>query len=139
LSFLLDTNVVSEWVKPHPNAGVIAWLEEVDEDRTHISVVTITEVRYGVERLGSSTRRTQLTKWLDTELLLRFEGRIISIDPQVADLCGKILASSEAIGRPLAGMDGFIAATVEAHGLTLVTRNVSHFDPIVSRVLNPWI
>jgi toxin FitB len=138
VTFLLDTNVVSEWIKPRPNPGVIAWLADVDEDRTRISVVTITELRYGVERLAPSTRRKQLMEWLERDLSLRFEGRIISIDDRIADLCGKILAGGEAIGRRLEGMDAFIAATAELHGLTVITRNTSHFEPFISQVFNPW-
>lgn len=138
MNFLLDTNLVSEWVKPRPNPGVTAWLADVDEDRTYLSVVTITELRDGIERLAEGMRRKQLAEWLEEDLSLRFEGRVISIDARIADLCGAFLARGEAFGRRLEGMDGFIAATAELHGLTLVTRNTAHFKPIVSKVLNPW-
>ena len=88
MSFLLDTNVVSDWTKPNPNPGLIAWLEEVDEDRVYLSVVTLTELRYGIERLAVGKRRKRLDDWLQHELPLRFEGRILSIDSTVADACG---------------------------------------------------
>jgi len=138
VNFLLDTNLVSEWVKPRPNAGVIAWLAGVDEDCTYLSVVTITELRYGIERLAEGSRRKQLAEWLEGELSLRFEGRIIPTDYHIADFCGTLLARSEASGRRLEGMDAFKAATAELHGLTLVTRNISDFEPMVSQVLKPW-
>ena len=138
MSFLLDTNVVSEWVKPRPNAGVIAWLDGIDEDRTFLSVVTITELRYGIERLPSGKRRSQLHRWATHELVLRFEDRILPINNPVADRCGAVLARCEAIGRRMEAMDAFIAATAEIHQLTVVTRNVSDFEPIVKNVLNPW-
>ena len=71
MSFLLDTNVVSEWVKPRPDAGVVAWLAEVDEDRVFVSVITLAELRYGIERMAAGKRRTRLDEWLRTELPLR--------------------------------------------------------------------
>jgi toxin FitB len=138
VSFLLDTNVVSEWMKPRPNPGLIAWLEEVDEDRVFLSVVTLTELRYGIERLVAGKRRKQLEDWLQQELPLRFEERVLPIDSAVADACGKIVARREALGRPIEPMDGFIAATVEVHRLTLVTRNVSDFEGAVRLIVNPW-
>ena len=64
MSFLLDTNVVSEWVRPRPDAGVVAWLAEADEDRVFISVVTLAELRYGIERLTAGQRRRRLDEWL---------------------------------------------------------------------------
>ncbi len=138
MSFLLDTNVVSEWVKPQPNAAVIAWLDEVDEDRVFLSVITLTELRYGIERLAAGKRRKRLEDWLQHELPLRFEGRILDIDPTVANACGDLLAQREALGRPIEAMDAYLAATAEVHRLTLVTRNESHFNDTVRSVLNPW-
>ena len=138
MSFLLDTNVVSEWMKPHPNPGVVAWLADVDEDRVFLSVITLTELRYGIERMPPGHRRKRLDEWLEEELPLRFEGRILAIDPAVADACGKVVARSEALGRRLEAMDAFLAATAEVHRLTLVTRNTSDFQPTVKGVLNPW-
>ena len=138
MSFLLDTNVVSEWMKPHPNPGVVTWLGDVDEDRVFLSVITLTELRYGIERMPPGHRRKRLDEWLQEELPLRFEGRILSIDPAVADACGRVVARSEAVGRRLEAMDTFLAATAEIHRLTLVTRNTSDFQPTVKGVLNPW-
>jgi len=138
VSFLLDTNVVSEWVKPQPNPGVIAWLADADEDRVFLSVVTLTELRYGIDRMVSRGRKRRLDQWLGEELPLRFEGRILDIDPAVADSCGKFVARSEALGRRMELVDAFIAATAENHSLTVVTRNTSHFETLVRNVLNPW-
>lgn len=138
MSFLLDTNVISEWMKPRPNPGVVAWLADVDEDRTFVSVITLTELRYGIERMAAGNRRKRLDEWLQDELPLRFEGRILLIDPDVADACGKIVARSEAVGRRMEVMDAFLAATAEVHRLAVVTRNASDFRPVVSNVLNPW-
>ncbi len=138
MRFLLDTNVVSEWVKPHPNMGVVSWLANIDEDRVFISVVTLAELRHGIERMAAGKRRDRLDEWLQAELPLRFEGRVLPIEGSIADIWGKIVARSEAAGRPLGVMDALIAATAKVHRLALVTRNVPHFDPLLRRVINPW-
>src|SRR5579872_553435 len=85
MNFLLDTNAVSEWVKPRPNPGLIRWMESVDEDRTFISVISLAEIRYGIERLPAGHRRHRLDEWLRHELPSRFEGRTLPIDDSVAD------------------------------------------------------
>ena len=137
MSFLLDTNVVSEWVKPRPNPGLIRWIEAADEDRIFISVISLAELRYGVARLAAGKRRQRLDDWLRHELPLRFEGRILPVDLKVADAWGRTVSRSEESGRPMGAMDAFLAATAEVHRLTLVTRNVSDFAGLKS-VLNPW-
>jgi toxin FitB len=137
MSFLLDTNAVSEWVKPRPNPGLIAWMESSDEDRIFISVISLAELRYGVERMTAGRRRSRLEEWLRHELPLRFESRILPVDTQVAEAWGRTVSRSEAAGRPIGAMDAFLAATAEAHQLTLVTRNVSDFS-LLKAVLNPW-
>jgi len=137
MNFLLDTNAVSEWVKPRPNPGLIHWIESADEDRVFLSVISLAELRYGVERMPGGARRGRLEQWLRNELPLRFEGRILSVDPNVAEAWGKTVSRSEAMGRPIGVMDAFLAATAEVHRLTLVTRNASDFTTLKT-VLNPW-
>ena len=137
MNFLLDTNAVSEWVKPRPNPGVIRWMEAADEDRVFLSVISLAELRYGVERLAPGARRSRLEAWLQDELPLRFEGRILPVDDNVAGAWGRAVARGEALGRPMGVMDAFLAATAETHHLILVTRDVSHF-PVLKNVLNPW-
>jgi len=136
VKFLLDTNTVSEWVKPRPNTGVINWMNSVDDEQVFLSVVSLAELRYGIERLAHGNRRRQLQNWLEHELPLRFEDRILPIDTGIVGTWGKIVSRSEAAG-PIAVMDAFLAATAQVHHLTLVTRNVSHFS-LLKTVLNPW-
>lgn len=138
MSFLLDTNIVSEWVKPRPDQGVVAWLANVDEDRVFISVVTLAELRHGVERMGDGDRRRRIDEWLRLELPARFEGRVLFIDDAVADAWGRVVAHREALGRRIGPMDAFIAATAKVHELTVVTRNTSDFKLSVKAVVNPW-
>jgi toxin FitB len=137
MSFLLDTNAVSEWTKPRPNPGLIGWMESTDEDRVFISVITLAELRYGVERLATGARRRRLEEWLGHELPLRFEGRILPVDADIAEAWGKTVSRSDAAGRPIGAMDAFLAATAEFHHLTLVTRDVSDFQ-LLKAVFNPW-
>lgn len=138
MNFLLDTNLVSEWTKPRPNPGVVSWLADADEDRVFISVVTIAELRHGVERLAIGRRRKRLTEWIEGELLFRFDGRILPIDAATADAWGRIVAHREGLGRPIGTMDAFIAATAQVHKLTLATRNHTDFEASVAAVVNPW-
>jgi predicted nucleic acid-binding protein len=138
MSLLLDTNVLSEGMKPRPNAGVVTWLATVDEDRVYISVVTLTELRYGTERMAAGNRRKRLEDWLQSELPIRFDGRILPVDETIADASGRIVARSEAAGRPIEAIDAFLAATAEVHRLTLVTRNQSDFQSVLKTTLNPW-
>lgn len=138
MSFLLDTNVVSEWVKPRPDPGVVAWCASIDEDRTFISVVTLAELRHGIERLSMGRRRLRLEEWLQHELLSRFDGRIISIDAAIGDAWGKVVARADKDGQPTNTMDAFLAATAELHQLTVVTRNIGDFRKLTTSVINPW-
>jgi len=138
VSFLLDTNAVSEWTKPRPNAGVVEWLAKVDEDEVFLSVVTFAELRHGIERLPAGVRRQRLDEWLRSELPLRFEGRIVGVDGAIADEWGRLVARREARGRPIHAMDALIAATAQVHSLTLVTRNAADFQAAVKSLLNPW-
>jgi toxin FitB len=138
MSFLLDTNVLSEPMKERPNSRVLGWLAQVNEDQVFVSVITITELRYGLERLARGKRRERLDGWLRKDLISRFEGRILSVDLPIAEACGGLMARSESMGRPIEARDGFIAATAEVHGLTLVTRNTSDFEPTLKSIINPW-
>lgn len=138
MSYLLDTNIVSEWAKPRPEPKVVTWLADIDEDRVFLSVVTLAELRHGVERLPASRRRTRLDEWLRHDLPARFEGRVLPMDEPIAAAWGVIVARREAKGRPIGVMDAWIAATAETHELTLVTRNAADFRDAVSAVLDPW-
>ena len=138
MSFLLDTNVVSEWVKHRPEARVAAWLSEVDEDRVFLSVVTLGELRYGVERLPASRRRDRLDDWVRRELPLRFEGRVLPIDEAIANEWGLIVAGRERAGRPIGVLNAYLAATANVHELALATRNVSDFETSVKSLFDPW-
>src|SRR5476651_1510603 len=80
VSYLLDTNVVSEWTRPRPDPAVVAFLESTDEDTMYLSVITLAELRRGVDRLHTGRRRAALDAWLDNDLVQRFDGRILGVD-----------------------------------------------------------
>ena len=138
MRFLLDTNVVSEWARPQPDPGLVAWLGGVDEDDLCLSVVTVAELRRGAERLSPGRRRRAIEEWLARDVLLRFENRLLPLDVAIAEAWGTVTARCESLGRPIAAMDAFIAACAAHHALTLVTRNDTDFRHVVQSVLNPW-
>jgi toxin FitB len=129
---------VSEWVKPRPDPGLVRWLHEADEDRLFLSVVSLGELRLGIERLGPGRRRSSLERWLEQDLPIRFEGRLLPVDREVADLWGRVTADARRAGRPMGAMDAFLAATAWRHELALVTRNAVDFAAAGVQTLTPW-
>lgn len=138
MRYLLDTNVVSEWVKPRPNADVVAWLAEANEEDVFISVCTLAELRFGVASMPKGKRRDQLDQWVGSDLPARFDGRIVSIDIPIADAWGDIQARARRKGSVIGAMDGLIAASAEVYQMILVTRNTRHFEAAGTTMLNPW-
>lgn len=138
MTFLLDTNVISEGFRRFPDHEVIDWLDEAPEDATFISTVTLGEVRKGIDKLPLGRRRSNLETWLSDGLVRRFEGRILAVDTDVADVWGRTLARCQANGRPVDPIDAQIGATALWYGLTLVTRNVADFAPMGVELFNPW-
>jgi len=136
--FLLDTNVISEVTRPRPDGSVAHWLEATDESALYLSVLTLGEVRNGIERLRLSRRRGRLESWLQVDLRARFLGRILPIDDQIADRWGAITALAADRGKPLPVVDGLLAATALHHNLTLVTRNGADVAGTGVTTLNPW-
>jgi hypothetical protein len=117
---------------------VVNWLHEADEDELFLSAVTIAELRYGIERLRNGSRKAQLEEWLAGDLAERFQGRILAVEDRVAEIWGRIMVRSETQGKRLGIMDGFLAATAEAHELVVVTRDVRAFQGFVPDTYNPW-
>jgi len=139
LSFLLDTNVISEWVSPQPHAGVIRWLGEADEDRVFISVISIAEVRRGLGLMPKGAGRDRIEVWMREDLPARFEGRILPVDLAVAQEWGVTIEKARSCGITVSLMDAFLAATAQAHDLTLVTRNTNDFRGMGLRLFDPWM
>ncbi|PXX63848.1 hypothetical protein DFR70_10528 [Nocardia tenerifensis] len=136
--YLLDTDAVAEWIKPRPDPGLIAWLHAADEERMFLSVITIGEIRRGVDRMSDERRRTRLTTWLSDQVADRFDDRLLPVDFGVAQAWGRVRARADRAGHGIDAVDALIAATAEAHGLTLVTRNDKDFHGTGVQVLCPW-
>lgn len=135
MSYLLDTNIVSETVRRNPNKAVIAWLDQLPGEALYVSVLTLGEIRKGIEALTDTKRREKLRLWLEHELPSWFEGRVLPVDLAVADRWGRLLAE---MGRPVPTIDSLLAATALYHELRLVTRNSGDFDYPGLEVINPF-
>jgi predicted nucleic acid-binding protein len=136
--FLLDTNVISELVRPRPEANVTAWIECTDESLLYLSVLTLGEIRRGIAVLPQSRRRATLEAWLDKDLRTRFEDRILGIDQEVADRWGLLTAAARTSGIVLPVIDGLLAAMALEHNLTLVTRDTGQIPSMGIAVFKPW-
>jgi predicted nucleic acid-binding protein len=136
--FLLDTNCISELVRPKPEQRVIDWMEAADEGILYLSVLTLGEIRKGLAGLPQGKHRTRLETWLEVHLQARFAGRIVPIDAAIADRWGSIAAGARRKGKALPVIDGLLAATALHHNLTVVSRNARDFAHAQVQVLNPW-
>jgi predicted nucleic acid-binding protein len=136
--FLLDTNCISELVRPKPEPRVLEWIDATDETILHLSVLTLGEIRKGVAGLAQGKRRTRLETWLEVELGSRFSGRILAIEAAIADRWGLLAAAAKRKGTTVSIIDGLLAATALHHNLTVVSRNARDFADTQVPVLNPW-
>lgn len=139
MTFMLDTCVISELVKPRPDENVVRWIDSVDERRLFLSVLTLGELEKGISKLQASQRKDDLREWLEHDLTARFEGRILSVDFAVAVAWGALQGEAERSGKKLPVIDSLLAATAEIHQLTIATRNVADFEGCSVAIFNPWV
>lgn len=137
--FLLDTNVISELIKPRPDAKVAGWIDTTNEELLFLSVLTLGEIRKGIVMLPRSSRRASLEAWLVSDLPLRFSHRILSIDQETVDRWGRLSGLMKTQGSNLPVIDGLLGATAAQHNLTLVTRNTKDLAATGVPLLNPWL
>ena len=135
VSYLVDTNVLSELRRREPAPAVVQWMEARPATALFLSVLTAGELRKGIEALPAGLRKQQLLDWLEVELPAFFANRLLPVDMKVAEHWGNLLAKA---GRPLPAIDSLLAATALTHGLTLVTRNVRDFQFSGLTVIDPW-
>jgi toxin FitB len=136
MSYLFDTNVLSELVRSKPDNKVLSWVASLPADSLYVSVLTLGEIRHGIEKISDAIRKEKLRVWLEHELPDWFDGRVLSIDARVADRWGRLRHQA---GRPVPGIDTLLAATALIHGLRIVTRNTQDFQYPDLEVINPWI
>lgn len=135
MSYLLDTNILSELTKPKPNPRVLAWFAATPSDALHISVITLGELRSGVERMPDSKRRERIRLWLEQTLADWLGDRALPVSAAVADRWGRLTAQ---VKRPLPAIDSLLAATALTHNLRIVTHNTRDFDLPGVDVVDPW-
>jgi predicted nucleic acid-binding protein len=138
LSFLLDTNVLSELNKKLPEPKVAAWFQSQAISDCYLSLITIGEIEQGIAALRDEARAASLEKWLETTVKPRFAGRILPIDEGVIQRWGKLMGNAQKQGQPLSAIDTMIAATALEHDLTLVTRNITDVNRVSVKLFNPW-
>ncbi len=138
MSYLLDTNVVSESTKPRPNPKVVAWLESVPKEESFLSVVSIGEIERGIVRHQQPERAEAIGRWLEDEVMPRFQGNILSLGVSELRTWGRITGDALNQGRPVPLVDALLAATAIVHGLTLVTRNTADLEGLPVKLHNPW-
>lgn len=135
MRYLIDTCVLSELRKKIPNQGVIDWFAARSVSTLYLSVLSLGELRKGITALEEVKRRETLLNWLESDLPLFFSGRILSIDTDVANRWGDLLAVAK---RPMPAIDSLIVATASLHGMSVVTRNQRDFEGFGIEVINPW-
>ena len=135
MSYLLDTNIVCELAKKAPNKSVTKWIKQVPEDNLYLSVITVGEIRKGVEKLSNSAKKNRLRIWLESDLPDWFQDRLLDINTDVSDRWGILLSNCK---RTLPAIDSLTAATALHYDLTLVTRNEKDYKDTGVTLINPF-
>ena len=137
--FLLDTNVISELIKPRPDSNVTEWMTETDEELLYLSVLSLGEIRKGIAIQTQASRRAALESWLEGDLRARFQNRILPITEEISERWGTLTGRAKTRGAPIPVIDGLLAATALQHNLTLVTRNLADMAGTGVALFDPWM
>lgn len=138
MAWILDTNILSEIRRPRPEPKVLAFIAAQPLQDLYISVVTLAELRFGIEQLPDPTRRAELTNWLDNRIRPMFDQRILPLTEEVMLKWRLLIEQGRKSGHTFSQPDSMIAATAMHHGFTVVTRDRAPFDKARVTVLNPW-
>ncbi len=138
MNYLLDTCIVSELIKKLPQPSVVDWIQQQDEERLYLSVITLGEIQKGVSQLLESHRKRGLQEWPDIDLRRRFSDRLLDVTPRVAMLWGQIQGEGSRLGRTPPSVDSLIAATALTFDAAVVTRNEADMKGSGVRIINPW-
>ena len=134
---LIDTCVLSEVQRQQGNPQVRERFEALAAEDVFLSVLTLGELRKGINKLKTSARKRSLASWFD-QVVIAAQDRILPVDFETAVIWGEVTATSEKKGKPIPAIDGLIAATAIRHGLHLMTRNVADFEATGAMLVNPW-
>jgi predicted nucleic acid-binding protein len=135
---LLDTNVVSEPLKPAGDVGVLNWLDAQTIETLYLSAISLAELRFGIAALAPGKRRDALNASLEQRILPLFAGRILPFDAAASEAYATLRALARAQGKAIASADGYIAATATSHSLIVATRDTGPFEAAGLTVINPW-
>ncbi|VWB86058.1 type II toxin-antitoxin system VapC family toxin [Burkholderia lata] len=135
---LVDTNVMSEPLRREPSAAVIEWLDAQNVETLFLAAISLGEMRFGVAALPEGRRRDWLHQSIEQRVVPLFRGRILPFDDAASKAYASIRARARALGSAIAPADVFIAATAEANGLIIATRDVAPFEAVGLRVIDPW-
>ena len=135
---IIDTNVVSEPLKPEPESAVIDWLDAQEPETLYLTTVNLAELLAGIEAMPAGRRRNKLNTALADRMMPLFEGRILPFDKGAAEAFARMDASARLAGNRISFADGAIAAIASANGFMLATRNVHDFKGTNIRIINPW-
>ena len=135
---LLDTNVISEAMRPSPEPAIMAWLNSLNPSELWTCTIVIAEIYSGLDLMPAGKRQLQLFERAEVMFERFFGPRILTLDLPAARAYGTVLKVRRAKGAPIDEMDALLAATAHAHCATLATRNAAHFRDCGIQVLNPW-
>lgn len=135
---LLDTNVVSEPLKPNGEPSVLAWIDAQAVETLYLSAITLGELRLGIAAMPEGKRKDGLRQRLDERVVPVFAGRILSFDTDAADAYADLRTRARATGKAIGTADAYIAAVAAAHGFAVATRDTSPFEAAGLDVINPW-
>ena len=138
MAYLIDTNVVSETLKPRPERRVVDWIGRQMANDLFLASISLGELVRGVRRMRERARRERFQRWIDYDLAAQFQGRVLPFDRETAVIWGEIMGDGDRVGRPKPMADAQIAAVARRHGLTLVTRNMRDFVGMEVVLLDPW-
>ncbi|MFZ1389851.1 MAG: type II toxin-antitoxin system VapC family toxin [Thiolinea sp.] len=138
MMILLDTNIISDLMRPSPQASVVAWLNAQEPLDVHISVITIAEIEYGLKVLPEGQKRWSLQQKFEWFVAQGFEGRILDFTETAAHHYADIMAHRRSLGMPMSVPDGQIAAIARTHRFKLATRNIKDFEECGLVLVNPF-
>lgn len=127
MNSLLDTNVISQRTKATPNEGAVRWLSRTPSSEMYLSVISLAEIRFGIEEMDPGRKRQNLEHWLEQDVRQGFAGRILAVDDRVAEEAGRLTSIGKKLGARPDFADALIAATARVHGLQVATLNRAHF------------
>ena len=138
MKYILDTCVISELIKPIPSSSVVSWVNSHQEENLYLTSITIGEIQRGIFKLNKSKKKTNLQNWLENELIVRFDRRILGFGLLESKRWGEIQAQAERKGTKMPILDGLIASIALVQNMGIATRNIEDMQVSGATLLNPW-